>query len=110
MTSEYKYYEQGRRVEVVRRMLGLSEERETVSYDDRGNRAETTTEEQQRDGNMNEGNIEYGAATVNRRQARMAYRYDARGNWAERVTSQRYGENPDFTPCSIERRKIAYHE
>jgi hypothetical protein len=110
MTSEYKYDEQGRRVEVVRRMFGVSEDRETVSYDDRGNRTETTTEEQQREANMNEGNLEYGAATVNRRQSRMAYRYDARGNWLERVTSQRYGENPDFTPCSIERREIAYYE
>jgi hypothetical protein len=110
MTSEYTYDERGRRVQVVRRTFGLSEDRETFRYDDRGNRTETTTERQHRDANLVEGNIEYGAPTINRQQARFAYRFDARGNWTERVTSQRYGENPDFTPCSMERREIAYYD
>jgi hypothetical protein len=111
MTSEYTYDERGRRVEVVRRMFGLSEDRETIRYDDRGNRTETTTEHQHREANLVEGNIEYGEAKVDRQQqTRFAYRFDARGNWTERVTSQRYGENPDFTPCSMERREIAYYD
>jgi hypothetical protein len=111
MTREYTYDEQGRRVEVVRRMFGLSEDRETIRYDDRGNRTETTTVHQHREANLIEGNLEYGEAKVDRQQqARFVYRFDARGNWTERVTSQRYGENPDFTPCSIERREIAYYE
>jgi hypothetical protein len=110
MTSEYVYDERGRRVEIVRRMSGLSVDRETIRYDDRGNRTETTTEHQHREANLIEGNMEYGAPTVNRQQARFTYKFDARGNWTERVTSQRYGENPDFTPCSIERREIAYYQ
>jgi hypothetical protein len=111
MTSEYAYDERGRRVEVVRRMFGLSEERETFRYDDRGNRTETTTEHQHREANLVEGNMEYGEAKVDRQQqTRFAYRFDARGNWTERVKSQRYGENPDFTPCAIERREISYYE
>jgi hypothetical protein len=109
MTSEYTYDERGLRVEVVRRMFGLCENRETFRYDDRGNMAESTTEERQRSAELRDGNIEAGEATVDRRQARMDYTFDERGNWTERVTSQRQGENPDFTPCSIERREIVYY-
>jgi hypothetical protein len=110
MTTEYTYDERGRCVEQVRRMFGLSEERITTQYDDHGNRTETTTEHQSREANVNEGNIEYGAPTIRRAQARFTYKFDDRGNWSERVISQRHGENPDFTPCSIERREIAYYE
>lgn len=80
-------------------MFGMSEERETIQYGDHGNRTETTTEHQSRE-----------ETTINRRQARFTYRFDERGNWIERVTSQRHAENPDFAPCSIERREIAYYE
>jgi hypothetical protein len=111
MTCEYTYDERGRCVELVRRTFGLSEQRETYCYDDHGNKTETTTEYQRREANVNEGNIEYGAARLDhRQQARIACKYDARGNWVERVTAQRHGENPDFTPCSVERREIDYYD
>jgi hypothetical protein len=109
-TNEYTYDELGRRVGVVRRMFGLCEQRETTRYDDRGNRTQTTTEEQGREANMHEGNVEYRTAAMDRREARFEYKYDASGNWVERVTSQRHGDNPDFTPCSMERREIAYFD
>jgi hypothetical protein len=99
MTTEYAYDERGRCVELVRRMLGMSEERKTIQCDDHGNRTETTTEHQSPE-----------ATTITRQQVRFTYKFDARGNWTERVTSQRHGENPDFSPCSIERREIAYYE
>ena len=109
-TSEYTYDERGRCVELVRRMSGLSERRETYCYDDHGNKTESTTQNQRREANVSDGNIEYGAAKLHRQQARFAYKYDARGNWTERLMSQRHGENADFTPCSIERREIAYYD
>ncbi len=109
--NEYTYDERGRRVGVVRRMFGLSEQRETIRFDDRDNQTEITTEENCREGDLREGIVEYGPPTqLDRRQARFEYKYDSRGNWVECVTSQRYGENPDFTPGSIERRKIAYYD
>jgi hypothetical protein len=108
--NEYTYDDVGRRVGVVRRMFGLSEQRETIRFDDRNNQTEITIEYNCREANLREGIVEYGAPTVNRQRARFEYKYDARGNWVERVTSQRYGENPDFTRCSIERREIAYYD
>ena len=110
MTSEYSYDARGLRSEVIRRMSGLSEERQTYSYDQHGNKTESSTELQEREATVNEGNVEYGAPKVTRLRGRMSYRYDERGNWVERVSSQRYGENPDYTPGSIERREIVYFD
>jgi hypothetical protein len=111
MTTEFTYDERGRRVELVRRMFGLSEARVITQYDDDGNRTETTTEREHREAEIHEGNIEYPEATVTRRhQARFTHKFDARGNWTERVVSQRHGDNPDFTLCSIERREIVYYD
>jgi hypothetical protein len=111
ITTEYTYDERGRRVDMVRRMFDLSEQRETTQYDDRGNWTKTTSETDHREAQVHdEGAVELGAATVNRQQSRCTHTFDARGNWTERVTSQRYGENPDFTPVSMERREIVYYE
>ena len=110
VTTEYTYDERGRRVEMVRRMFGLSEQRETTQYDDHGNWTKTTSNSDHREAQVHEGGVELGAATVNRQQSRCTHTFDARGNWTERVTSQRYGENPDFTPCAIDRREIAYYD
>jgi len=94
---------------VLQGLFGLSEERKTHVYDDHDNPIETTTEAQAVEGQVQEdGTIERGASKSHRIQTRFTYKYDERGNWRERVTSQRYGSNPDFTPTSIDRREIAY--
>ena len=88
ITAEYTYDELGRRTAAVRRLFGLSEERQTYSYDDRGNQTEVVN---------------------NRGQTRFTYRYDAHGNWIERLTSGRHEQDADFTTGSIDRREIAYY-
>jgi YD repeat-containing protein len=88
ITAEYVYDVLGRRTATVRRLFGLSEERQTYSYDDRGNQTEVVTE---------------------RGQTRFAYKYDGHGNWIERLTSHRHEPNPDFTRASIDSREIAYY-
>jgi YD repeat-containing protein len=88
MTNEYTYDELGRRIATVRRLFGLSEEREQYRYDDRGTRAEVVTD---------------------RWRTRFTYKYDGQGNWIERLASGCSEQNPDFTPGSIDRREIAYY-
>jgi len=45
-----------------------------------------------------------------KQQIRFDYKYDARGNWTERVVWIRYGSNPEFQRSNIERREISYYE
>ena len=102
LTQEYSYDEEGRRIELRQQMVGgLSEQRSTYRYDDRGNQIATTREDRSVEGGIGEdGQVQWqGEPRVNRQESCSAYRYDARGNWTERVISQRYGDNPDFTPC-----------
>jgi hypothetical protein len=40
---------------------------------------------------------------------RFAYRYDAYGNWTERIVWQRMAPNADERPSNIERRTITYY-
>ena len=109
MTLEYAYDEHGRRREKVERMFLLSEERETYSYDDHGNRCQITGERKKRDFNAGEdGSIEPGLPEIHRFATRFDYQYDQQGNWTERVTLVRQEQNPDFTPISIDRREIIY--
>jgi len=56
-----------------------------------------------------DGTVERGTPEFHRSQTRFDYKYDAQGNWIERVTLQRFESNPDFTFGSIERREIAYY-
>ena len=112
MTEEHSYDAEGRRVAVCRRMFGVSEERQAYRYDDRGNRIATTREDQTFSGTLDEnGQMQrQGAARVSRHESRAEYRFDALGNWIERVNSGRYADNPDFTPCSRELREITYFD
>jgi hypothetical protein len=110
MTVAYAWDEQGRQTEMVQSLFGIDEKRETYRYDDRGNRTETTSEEQRCEGQMgDDGTVERGTPEFHRSQTRFDYKYDAQGNWIERVTLQRFESNPDFTFGSIERREIAYY-
>jgi len=109
-TWEFQYDENGYLIEMKQDMFGLCEERRTHVYDDRGNCIETVTEEQSFEGHVSDhGTIERGTAKSHGSRAHFSYQYDAQGNWIEKVTAQRYGSNPDFTPVSIERREIAYY-
>ena len=109
MTVAYAWDEKGRQTEMVRTLLGLCEEREMYRYDDHGNRTETTSEEQRCEAKMgDDGTLERGTPEFHRSQTRFDYKYDAQGNWIERVVSGRRESNPDFTPSSIERREITY--
>jgi hypothetical protein len=109
MTATLAYDESGHLIQSVRSMFGLNEHRETYRYDDRGNRTETTSEEQTYEAQvLEDGTVERGEGKSERRQTRFTSKYDAQGNWVERVTSQRYQSNPDFTTVSIDRRQIVY--
>jgi len=95
MANEYRYDERGRRIATLRRLFSSKAEREEYSYDDRGNRTEVAAE----------GTLGNGVA----RFTRFAYKYDAQGNWIERLASHRQEPNPDFTPSSLDRREIVYY-
>ncbi|HUB80688.1 MAG TPA: hypothetical protein VMB03_17910 [Bryobacteraceae bacterium] len=110
MSWKFHYDENGRQIEMKRGMFGLSEERKTNRYDDRGNCIETITEDESFEGHVSdEGTLQRGASQFRRDESRFTYKYDDRGNWIERVTSHRHASNPDFTPSLIESREIAYY-
>ena len=108
--ATYTYDARGRRIETVRRMGKLSEERVTVRYDDFDNPVEEVRSDASREMRMDAGAVKSEEGPSHVQHARFEYQYDAHGNWAERVIWQRMEPNADERPSNIERRTFSYYE
>jgi hypothetical protein len=107
--ATYAYDEKGHRVETVRRMGTLSEERVTVRYDDFGNPVEEVRSDVNREMRMDDGVVKTEARPSHIQHVRFEYQYDAHGNWTERIVSQRLEPHADERPSNIEQRTISYY-
>lgn len=108
--STYEYDEKGRRVETIRLMGKLSEERVTVRYDDFDNPVEEVRSDVSRDMRMDDGAVKSEERPSHVQHVRLEYQYDAHGNWTERIVWQRMEPNTDERPSNVERRTILYYE
>jgi YD repeat-containing protein len=107
--ATYAYDEKGRRVESIRRMGKLSEERVTVRYDEFDNRVEEVRVDVSHDMRMEDGVVKSEDQPSRTQHARFEYQYDAHGNWTDRIVWQRLEPNTDERRSNIERRMIAYY-
>src|SRR5262245_51877314 len=107
--ATYAYDEKGHRIETVRRMGTLSEERVTVRYDDFDNPVEEVRSDASREMRMEDGVVKTEEKPPQVHHVRFEYQYDANGNWTERVVWQRPEPNADTPPSNIERRTISYY-
>jgi RHS Repeat len=109
-STTYVYDTHGPLLERTNRFGRLSEHRTTYYYDDHGNPIEETTEDRNREASMDEnGTVVYSLDRLKLQHNRFEYRYDAHGNWTERIVSIRPEPNPGFQRSNIERRAITYH-
>ena len=109
--TTYTYDAEGRLVKRENRMGSLAEDSTTYRYDAHDDPVEETVERRSREGSFDEiGNIHYTSDRVNVQHNRLEYRYDAHGNWTERIVSFRRESEPDFQRSNIERRAITYHD
>jgi hypothetical protein len=90
-------------------MRKLSEERVTVRYDDFDNPVEEVRVDVSRDMRIDDGAVRSEERPPHVQHVRFEYRYDAHGNWTERIVWQRMEPNADERPSNIERRTIAYY-
>jgi hypothetical protein len=91
-------------------MGGLAEDRTAFRYDEHDNPIEQTTERRSREASVEEdGTLRYSEDHLNVQHTRFEYRYDARGNWTERIVSIRPEPDTHFQRSNIERRAITYH-
>jgi hypothetical protein len=107
--ATYAYDEKGRRIQTIRRMGKLSEERVTVRYDDFDNPVEEVRSDVNREMRMDDGVVKTEEKPSHVQHVRFQYQYDSHGNWTERIVSQRLEPNADERPSNIERRTIAYY-
>jgi hypothetical protein len=107
--ATYAYDEKGRRIESIRRMGKLSEERVTVRYDDFDNPVDEGRLDVNREMRMDGGAVKSEERPSHVQHVRFEYRYDAHGNWTERIVWQRMEPNTDERPSNVERRTIAYY-
>ena len=90
-------------------MGSLAEDSTTYRYDAHDDPIEETVEHRSREGSFDEiGNMHYTSDRVNVQHNRLEYRYDAHGNWTERIVSCRPEAEPGFQRSNIERRAITY--
>jgi len=79
-------------------------------YDDHDDPIEETAEHRNREASIDEnGTVHYSSDRVILQHNSLEYRYDAHGNWTERIVSIRVEPNADFQRSNIERRTITYH-
>ncbi|HEY7497538.1 MAG TPA: hypothetical protein VH740_03445 [Vicinamibacterales bacterium] len=107
--ATYAYDEKGRRIETVRRMGKLSEQRVSVRYDDFDNPVEQVTSDVSREMRMDDGAVTSEEKQSHVHHARFEYRYDAHGNWTERIVWHRMEPNTFEQRSSVERRTIEYY-
>lgn len=109
-STSYAYDEKGRIEERRTRMGELGDHRTTYRYDDHDNPVGEISEDSSRD-------MEFDAAGQPRpakesshtQNTRYEYKYDAEGNWTERVVWGRLEPNPNFERSNVERREITYY-
>ncbi|MGA2717176.1 MAG: hypothetical protein ABSG41_29195 [Bryobacteraceae bacterium] len=108
--TTYVYDQTGKLLKQSVSMGGLAEDHTTFRYDEHDNPIEQTTERRSREASVEEdGTLRYSEDRLNVQHTRFEYRYDARGNWTERIVSIRPEPNPHFQRSNIERRAITYH-
>jgi YD repeat-containing protein len=107
--ATYAYDGKGRRVETIRRMGKLSEERVTIRYDDFDNPVEQVRSDVSRAMRMDDGVVKTEERPTHVQYVKFEYQYDAHGNWTERLVSQRLEPNADERLSNIERRTISYY-
>jgi hypothetical protein len=107
--ATYADDERGRRIETIRRMGKLSEERVTVRYDDFDNPVEEVRSDVNREMRMDDGVVKTEERPSHVQHVRFDYQYDAHGNWTERIVWQRMEPGTDERPSNVERRAMAYY-
>jgi len=105
----YAYDERGRRIESVRRMGQLSEERLTIRYDDFDNPVEQVTAHLSREMRMDGGTLKSEDRPSHVQHVRFEYQYDAHRNWTERIAWQLMEPSTNERPLNVERRTIVYY-
>lgn len=107
----YAYDAQGRLLSRVQRMGTLGENRTTYRYEMSDDPVEERSEDTSREGGLDEqGNVSYSGEHTRTRHSRMDYRYDAQGNWTERIVSSQPESAPGFQLSHGERRSITYYD
>lgn len=107
--ATYAYDQKGRRIETLRRMGTLCEERVTVRYDHFDNPVDQVRSDASREMRMDDGALKTEEKLSHVQHVSFRYQYDASGNWTERVVSQRLEANTDERRSNIERRTIVYY-
>jgi hypothetical protein len=109
--TAYAYDAQGRFRERTHSMGTLKEDRTTYRCDDLHDEPiEETTEDRSRQANLDDdGNVQYEPDKPAVQHNRFKYRYDAHGNWTERIVSHQPEGSSDFQRSNIERKTITYH-
>jgi len=110
----HTYDASGRRVETVSSAFGpLGRERQTMAYNEHGDRVEERCESEERQMHIDdEGRLTDDAAgpTTSLSHARFDYEYDERGNWLRKTVLARNAPDADFIATSTEQRAIAYFD
>ena len=110
-STTYVYDDKGRLLERRMRKGNWGEHRRAFSYDEHDNPIEETTEVNSREIQIDEaGSIRPVKENSWKHHVHLAYTYDARGNWVERVVWDRLEPNPNFQCSNVERREITYYE
>ena len=105
----YEHDSKGRKVSVTKQMGSLGEDRTTFVYDDHDNVIEECEETRSHAANVNEqGEIVTIEEPATRQCNRLEYQYDSRGNWTERIVSICIGDDEDYRPSNVERRRFTY--
>ncbi len=109
--TAYEYGPDGRLLVRSRSMAAIMEERTTFRYDDHGNEIEEITERKSRSVGIDaQSELRTTSEDSRKDQIRFDYKYDARGNWVERVVWGMHEPNADFQRSDVERREISYYE
>jgi hypothetical protein len=107
--TTYRYDDQGRRVERNTLVAGLGEQRTTWYYDEHDNPTREVQEDLVRDMDLDEsGGLQPKEEKSLKSECQFDYKYDAKGNWTERVVSTLHDGLPGLQPSNILRREITY--
>ncbi len=105
------YDQKGRLRERTSRRGTLSEETTRFEYDDRDNPILELSEGHRRELHVAEDGTAHARNETRAGHHHLfTYRYDAQGNWIERVVWARTGLQVEFARASLDRRNIAYYD
>ena len=109
----HRYDSKGRRIETCSQLAVFGTDRKTTDYDEHGEPIQEKFEHESREfGIDDEGRFSNSPTkeTVNHREARFHYAYDAHGNWVRKVVEGSDGAKHDFTISAIEQRTLVYYD